>query len=105
MQSRYERYSEPPICPKYEQERLAQYFVEQAYAGSQNAQGLLELTPCDFWPLIQGRSLWLFGDSITMVSLAATFHSRANNLLADFHDKDVAAKARVRQHEIAVLAL
>lgn len=69
LQCRYERYSEPPICPKYEQERLAQYFVEQAYAGSQNAQGLLELTPCDFWPLIQGRSLWLFGDSITMVSL------------------------------------
>ncbi|KAK9833022.1 hypothetical protein WJX74_004684 [Apatococcus lobatus] len=63
---RYERFAEPPICPKYEQERLAQYFVKQALAGSQNAQGLLELTPCDFWPLIQGRSLWLFGDSITM---------------------------------------
>ena len=65
---RYERYASPPMCPKYEQEVLAQYFVKQAMAGSQNAQGLLELTPCDFWPLIQGRSLWLIGDSITMVS-------------------------------------
>ncbi|KAK9865937.1 hypothetical protein WJX84_007496, partial [Apatococcus fuscideae] len=63
---RYERYASPPMCPKYEQEVLAQYFVKQAMAGSQNAQGLLELTPCDFWPLIQGRSLWLIGDSITM---------------------------------------
>ena len=76
MGCRYERYSEPPICPKYEQELLAQYFVKQALAGSQNAQGLLELTPCDFWPLIQGRSLWLFGDSITMASWPSSLSTR-----------------------------
>ena len=31
------------------------------------ARELLELTPCDLYPFIRGRTLWLIGDSIQQV--------------------------------------
>ena len=33
------------------------------------ARELLELTPCDLYSFIRGRTLWLVGDSIQQVQL------------------------------------
>ena len=33
---------------------------------AQDASSLLQLTPCDLWNLIRGRTLWFVGDSMTL---------------------------------------
>ena len=53
------------VCPHEDQDRLLQYFLDRAASGSQWALNMLQLTPCDLWPFIQGRTVWLMGDSIT----------------------------------------
>ncbi|BDA42198.1 hypothetical protein COCOBI_03-0850 [Coccomyxa sp. Obi] len=67
----YTPHSYSPICPHKDQESLLQYFLERADNGSTWAQGLLQLTPCDLWPFIRGRTLWLMGDSITQEFMVA----------------------------------
>jgi hypothetical protein len=50
---------------------LLQHFLDRAANGSALATNLLQLTPCDLWPFIRGRTLWLLGDSLTQVRLWA----------------------------------
>ena len=65
---RFAPYGLPPICPSIDQDWLLKYFVEETEKGSYYAKGLLELTPCDLWPYIRGKTVWLIGDSIMQVS-------------------------------------
>ena len=61
---------EPPaakVCSPAQLNRLYEYFLGTASNGSQWAEGMLRLTPCDLWPHIIGRTLWLLGDSTTEV--------------------------------------
>ena len=46
--------------------------MEEVDKGSFYAKGLLELTPCDLWPYIRGKTIWLIGDSIMQVRLPCT---------------------------------
>ncbi len=55
------------MCPHDDQDRLLQHFLDRAQSGSQWAANMLQLTPCDLWPFIQGRTIWLMGDSIMQV--------------------------------------
>ncbi len=41
--------------------------VCRAKVGAVGAKDLLELTPCDLFPYIRGRTLWLVGDSMMQV--------------------------------------
>lgn len=65
------------VCPHEDQDRLLQYFLDRAASGSQWALNMLQLTPCDLWPFIQGRTLWLMGDSITQAHTCARVISPA----------------------------
>ncbi|CAL8461602.1 g1133 [Coccomyxa elongata] len=59
---------EPPalkVCSPAQLSRLHEYFLGRASNGSQWAEGMLRLSPCDIWPHIMGRTLWLLGDSTT----------------------------------------
>lgn len=56
-----------PACRPREQAKLLQYFLNETRKGSAFAEGMMTLTPCDLWPFIRGRTLWLAGDSITQV--------------------------------------
>ena len=51
-----------------DQDRLVDAYIGLAEAGSTFAANLLRFTPCDLWPYLRGRTLWLVGDSITQVS-------------------------------------
>ena len=55
------------LCPHEDQDRLLQHFLDRAANGSRWASNMLQLTPCDVWPFIRGRTIWLMGDSITQV--------------------------------------
>ncbi|KAK9833226.1 hypothetical protein WJX74_010892 [Apatococcus lobatus] len=61
---RFAPYGLPPICPSRDQDWFLNYFMEEVDKGSVYAKGLLELTPCDLWPYIRGKTIWLIGDSI-----------------------------------------
>ena len=36
----------------------------RAEEGAEGAREVLQLTPCDLWPYLRGRTLWLVGDSM-----------------------------------------
>ena len=38
--------------------------IDRASAGAPGMQEMLTLTPCDLWPWLRGRTLWLVGDSM-----------------------------------------
>ena len=38
--------------------------VDRAAVGAPGMQEMLTLTPCDLWPWLRGRTLWLVGDSM-----------------------------------------
>lgn len=54
-----------PICPAKEQATLMAHYSARAAAGDAWAGNMLRVTPCDLWPFLRGRTLWLLGDSIT----------------------------------------
>jgi hypothetical protein len=45
--------------------------------GAVGAKELLELMPCDMFPYIRGRTLWLVGDSMMQVGAAVDAPGRA----------------------------
>lgn len=52
----------------------AQNFALRAEAGAPGVKEMLTLTPCDLFEMLEGRTLWLVGDSMTQVqSLGTTF--------------------------------
>jgi hypothetical protein len=65
------------VCPYEDQERLLQHFLDAAGSGSAWAEHMLRLTPCDLWPFLRGRTLWLLGDSIAQArSRPARVHAK-----------------------------
>jgi hypothetical protein len=42
----------------------------RAEEGAEGARELLALTPCDLWPYLAGRTLWLVGDSMMQAGAA-----------------------------------
>ncbi|KAK9825884.1 hypothetical protein WJX81_000941 [Elliptochloris bilobata] len=65
-------HSGAPICPAAEQATLMAHFNGRAAAGDAWAANMLRMTPCDLWPFLRGRTLWLLGDSITQESMRAS---------------------------------
>ena len=52
-----------PVCPEWLQEQLLSWLIEGAEAGRPGFKEMLTLTrPCDIFPLLRGRTLWLMGD-------------------------------------------
>lgn len=47
----------------------------RAEAGAVGAEALLTLTPCDLFELLEGKTLWLVGDSMTQVLSPALMRS------------------------------
>lgn len=45
------------ICSKEQQQQFVQWALQLQF------NELLEFTPCDFWSQLQGRTLWILGDS------------------------------------------
>ncbi|BDA49809.1 hypothetical protein COCOBI_14-4290 [Coccomyxa sp. Obi] len=56
--------SHGPKCPQHDQDLLFNTLMDRAKVGAVGAKDLLELTPCDLFPYIRGRTLWLVGDSM-----------------------------------------
>ena len=56
-----------PVCPEWLQEQLLSWLIEGAEAGRPGFKEMLTLTPCDIFPLLRGRTLWLMGDSMMQV--------------------------------------
>ena len=55
------------MCPGWLKWQLASDWVERAKQGSPGMKDQLMMTPCDFFPFVRGRTLWLIGDSLTLV--------------------------------------
>ena len=48
------------ICPKEQQASVADYYTNKDVAGFKE---LVNFSPCQLWPLIRGRTIWIVGDS------------------------------------------
>ena len=48
-----------------DRQRLQRWLVGRAEQGAPNGKELLEMTPCDLFTYLRGRTLWLVGDSMT----------------------------------------
>ncbi|KAK9830112.1 hypothetical protein WJX72_009847 [[Myrmecia] bisecta] len=63
------------ICSAELQQKLLERLLEQ------DRRELLELTPCDLWPMLQGRTTWIVGDSqsrhlyFALLCFLSEFHS------------------------------
>ena len=57
----------PPVCPKEMQEGLGERLREAAAEGHEWAQEILLFRPCQLFPYMQGRTLWIIGDSMSKV--------------------------------------
>jgi hypothetical protein len=57
--------SNGPVCPKKDQQHFWRYLVSQAEVGAPGYEAMLTMTPCDIWPYLRGRTVWIAGDSIS----------------------------------------
>ena len=57
--------SNGPVCPAHDQKHFWRYLVSRAEAGAPGYEAMLTMTPCDIWPYLKGRTLWVAGDSIS----------------------------------------
>ncbi|CAL8466710.1 g6246 [Coccomyxa elongata] len=48
------------ICDEDRQQSIVRYLRERGVA---SFGGILDFSPCDLWPLIRGKTLWVVGDS------------------------------------------
>jgi hypothetical protein len=56
-----------PVCPDWQQEQLLAFMIDSAERGRPGFKEMLMMTPCDIFPLLRGRTLWLMGDSMMQV--------------------------------------
>ena len=47
---------------------MVAWLADQARNGAEWAKDSLALKPCDLWPQLRGRTVWMVGDSISQVS-------------------------------------
>eukprot|EP00884_Botryococcus_braunii_P019887 jgi/Botrbrau1/6582/Bobra.0189s0009.1 len=75
------------ICSAADARFLLDYLLDRAEAGAPGYAAMLTMTPCDLFSLIQGRTLWLIGDSMnTAFSSAMSCFFReftGTNILSD----------------------
>ena len=57
------------MCPGWLKWQIASDWVKRAEQDSPGMKEMLGLTPCDLFPFIRDRTLWLIGDSLTLVRL------------------------------------
>ena len=60
-----------PACPYEDRQRMVAWLADLAMQGAGWARSILDFKPCDLWPQIRGRTVWLAGDSISQVSRLA----------------------------------
>ncbi len=58
-----------PACKMEDRRKLVSWLGEYANNGAQWARDILTLKPCDLWPQIRGKTVWIVGDSVSQVSL------------------------------------
>ncbi len=56
------------VCPDYLKMELLTGWISRADQGAPGVKEMLTLTPCDLFPFIRGRTLWILGDSQALVS-------------------------------------
>lgn len=60
--------SSGPVCRPDSQAELLDFWLGRADRGAPGVRDMLTSTPCDLWPFIQGRTVWVVGDSLAQVS-------------------------------------
>lgn len=60
--------SHGPTCPDWLKWQLTHDWIERAELGAPGAKERLTMTPCDLFPFFRNRTVWLMGDSLTLVS-------------------------------------
>lgn len=58
-------------CPPPEQRTFLEHLISRAEMGAPGYEHMLTMTPCDWWPLLKNRTLWLVGDSLTQEFMKA----------------------------------
>ena len=48
-----------------------EHLITRAEMGAPGYEAMLTMTPCDWWPLLQNRTLWLVGDSLSQEFMKA----------------------------------
>lgn len=73
------RYRDPkfPSCPEETKQRLLSTLREYAMKGADWAKQALSLRPCELWQHIQGRTVWMAGDSVTQVGFLKSHQTTA----------------------------
>ena len=52
-------------CPFEEQRNFLEHLISRAELGAPGYEHMLTMTPCDWWPFLKNRTIWLVGDSLT----------------------------------------
>ncbi|CAK0758806.1 hypothetical protein CVIRNUC_002648 [Coccomyxa viridis] len=86
------------ICPPAKQSAVVDYYSSRRHVAG--IADLLDFTPCDLWPLIRGRTLWIVGDSHTY----DLYHAVAC-LMLDFWDYNYQGARPIDGEEAAFEAL
>ena len=64
-------YCQRLTCPKEEQRGFLEHLISRAELGAPGYEAMLTMTPCDWWPLLANRTLWLVGDSLSQEFMKA----------------------------------
>lgn len=56
-----------PVCAMEDRRRIVSWLAGLATSGADWAKDILTFKPCDLWPLIRERTIWVIGDSISQV--------------------------------------
>eukprot|EP00884_Botryococcus_braunii_P003396 jgi/Botrbrau1/13057/Bobra.0187s0019.1 len=63
--------SSGPVCRPDSQAELLDMWLGRADRGAPGVKDMLTSTPCDLWQYIQGRTLWVVGDSLAQETMKA----------------------------------
>ena len=61
-----------PTCKMEDRKKLVSWLSDFARKGAQWAEDILTFKPCDLWPQIRGKTVWIIGDSVSQVSFPAS---------------------------------
>ncbi|CAL8468940.1 g8481 [Coccomyxa elongata] len=82
-----------PVCPEWLQEQLLTWMIESAERGRPGFKEMLTMTPCDLFPLLRGRTLWLMGDSMMQEFMKAMMC-----FMVEFWDVDRQPQPPIQPH-------
>ena len=61
------RFELQPSCPHELRKHLTSWLRHSSSEGAKWAEEALLLRPCDLWPYLKGRTVWVAGDSMSQV--------------------------------------